>query len=141
MATAMSLEVRHVKGREDPAAGSMDGDAWAYRTEVHNAGTVPLRVIWFEAYELFGDFWGGGNIKNRPLTNDDFVKWYAEGDAMDDGWLAPGATAACDPNWHISRDGELPRLKWCFLAVDAEGRDFPGEAEVPREAATLVAKS
>ena len=137
--------VRHVPIQSDPALCSATQKSWVYRTEVENDAGVPIRVIWFE-FSYRDDAHGGGswfstNVRNRPLRSADFVEWYGDGDGDSkpdgEGWLAPGAVAACDPNYSWAFTEEITPVTWAFIAVDAEGKDYFAEAVVPSEAASL----
>jgi hypothetical protein len=112
----------------------MKRDVWVYRTEVTNTTSRRMRVVWFEFYYRDEDQWFGVNSRNRPLGNADFVEWYGDdGNILENGWLNPGTSAACDPNWHLAF-GEKPYpAKWSFLVVDDSGRESLAEAEVPEE--------
>lgn len=133
------MKIRHVPCQADPALCSATVPSWVYRTEVENDGERPIRVIWFEFYYLDtchgepGD-WFGTNVRRKVLRNTDFVEWYGDGSEQRDGWLAPGAVAACDPNYCFAFGDEISPVKWSFIAVDAEGNDEFAEALVPQEA-------
>jgi hypothetical protein len=132
------MKVSHCKPRGELLAGSFEDEACCYRSEVTNTNDVPIKVVWFEAYACHHDNWYGWNISNRTLLHEDFIKWYAEGDAYEDGWLMPGKIAACDPNWSGGSPDCFPQLKWSFLAVDRDGNTYFDEAEVTLEAVTHV---
>jgi len=128
------MRVRHLVSTGNPAAGVKD-EVWVYRTEVTNTANRKMRVIWFEFYYRNEDQWFGVNCRNRPLGNSDFVEWYSDGGnrLLENGWLAPGESGVCDPNWHLAF-GEKPYpAKWSFLAVDDSGQESLVEAEVPEE--------
>ena len=134
--------VRHVPCQADLSLCSAKQKCWCYRTEVENNNDRPIRVIWFEFYyrdECHGDGndWFGNNIRNRPLRNEDFVAWYNDGGELRDGWLAPGQVAACDLNYSFAFSPKISPVKWSFIAVDAEGKDYFAEAMVDAEVATL----
>ena len=129
------MQVRHLASIGNPAAGTMTREVWIYRTEVTNTTNRRMRVIWFEFYYRNEDQWFGVNIRNRPLGNSDFVEWYSDDGnrLVENGWLDPGASGVCDPNWHLAF-GEKPYpAKWSFLAVDDSGQEALAEAEVPEE--------
>jgi hypothetical protein len=86
----------------------MKRDVWVYRTEVTNTTSRRMRVVWFEFYYRDEDQWFGVNSRNRPLGNADFVEWYGDDrNLLENGWLDPGTSAVCDPNWHLAF-GESP---------------------------------
>ena len=138
--------VRHVPSRAEPALCSATQRSWLYRTEVENNNDHPIRVIWFD-FSYYEDCHGDGdgdwfstNIRKRTLRNADFIDWYGDGSSEPsegDGWLAPGAIAACDPNYCWAFGDEITPVKWSFIAVDAEGNDYFAEALVEQSAATL----
>ena len=129
------MQVRHLKMQGDPADGSATERVWCYRTEVHNDHEVPVRVVWFNFLVWFGDCWAGINARNKVLREQDFEDWYSDGEkgVGVGGWLAPGATAVCDPNWQLVVGEEMAPSKWAFLAVDAKGNSYLGEGEVSQE--------
>ena len=134
----MWVIVRHVPCQADPSRSAATEKVWVYRTEVENDHDRPVRVIWFEFYYQHEDDWFGVNIRKRSLRTADFVEWYGDADGLDgDGWLAPGAVAACDPNYCFAFTDEITPVKWCFIAVDAEGNDYFAEAMVTMDAAAL----
>jgi hypothetical protein len=100
---------------------------WYYRTEVKNKSTVPLKIIWFEAFRREGDKWIPGNITGHALTTEDFIDWYTEGDIIKDGVILPGQTAVCDPNWHGSEEPYTSDVKWAYKAVDPDGNIYYAE--------------
>jgi len=119
----------------NPAAATIKRDLWVYRTEVTNTTNRKMRVIWFEFYYRNEDQWFGVNCRNRPLGNSDFVEWYSDDGnrLVENGWLDPGASGVCDPNWHFAF-GEKPYpAKWSFLAVDDRRQESLVEAEVSDE--------
>ena len=95
-------------------------------------------MVWFEFYYRNDDQWFVVKFRNRPLGNADFVEWYADdgNQLSEDGWLDPGASGVCDPNWHLAFDEKPYPAKWSFLAVDDSGRESLAEAEVPEEVMT-----
>lgn len=104
-----------------------------YRTEVRNNSKTPLRVISFRCLERVNGHWVEvPNIMKRPLVTQDFVKWYNDGDPIPDGWIAPGKTAACDPNWSaVAQPLQVRRqMKWEFSAEDNHGKRFAFEAKI-----------
>ena len=103
---------------------------WFYRTEVSNATDRPIRIIGFEGCFLMESRWIPANVMNRPLTADDFSKWYTAGDPVTNGWIQPHATAACNPNWHGATSPVSPRCKWTYEGVDAMGNTCHAEAEI-----------
>jgi len=130
--------VRHVPCQSDPTACSATDKSWVYRTEVENTNDRPIRVVWLEFYYQDGDAWFGANIRKRVLRNPDFADWYSDGADLDDGgWLAPGSVAACDPNYCPSFSEKITPVKWCFIAVDAEGNDYFAGAIVGQDAVAL----
>ena len=135
--------VRHVPCKSDPSLCSATTRSWVYRTEVENNNDRPIRVIWFEFYyydECHGGDWFGTNIRKRVLRNPDFLEWYGDGTEDtegSDGWLAPGAVAACDPNYSWAFGDEITPVKWSFIAVDADGNDYFAEAIVEQAATAL----
>lgn len=103
---------------------------WFYRTEVRNNVAVPVRITGFEGWLRDGSRWVPANIMNRPLTSKDFAKWYADGKPATGGWIQPGASAVCDPNWHGGTSPVSPRCKWTYEGVDAAGKKYRAEAEI-----------
>lgn len=132
------MKVEHKTPQNDPTLGSFDCHAICYRTEVTNTNSVPIQVVWFQFFIEHDGQWSGFNIRNRVLREQDFLDWYNDGDDFEDGWIPPGATAACDPNWHGGNDDHFPRVKWAFLAVDKEGNTYDDEAEVSKEATVIA---
>lgn len=136
--------VRHLPCQSDPSLCSATVRSWVYRTEVENDHDFPIRVIWFD-FSYFDDCHGDGdwfatNIRKRTLRHADFVDWYGDGtSSLEDsgGWLAPGAVAACDPNYCFAFGDSITPVKWSFIAVDSEGNDYFAEAEVGQEAVAL----
>ncbi len=103
---------------------------WFYRTEVKNQTDRPIRITSFEGYFFRDGRWVAANILNRPLTSTDFAEWYRDGAPVRDGWIAPHAVAACDPNWHGVTSPVSPRCKWTYDGLDAGGTKYHAEAEI-----------
>ena len=104
-----------------------------YRTEVRNNSNAPLRVVSFSCFRRVNGKWiEMPNIMKRPLVVKDFVAWYNDGDPVPDGWIAPGKTAACDPNWsgYLRPPQVVQQLKWAFMAVDKHGNRYTCEAKI-----------
>lgn len=101
-----------------------------YRTEVKNVSNGPLKIVWFEAYAERGGTWHASNALGRVLRGAEFSAWYTEGAPTANGVIPPGATAACDVNWHGSNSPEPMKMKWAFIAVDTSGNDYYVEAVV-----------
>jgi hypothetical protein len=60
-----------------------------------------------------------------------FVEWYSDGKCKPKGgWLQPGDTAVCDPNWHFGDHEDFAKTKWSFMAVDSKGITYFSEAFV-----------
>ena len=131
--------VRHVRSQVAPSVCTATQRSWVYRTEIENNHDRPVRVVWFEFYYLDGENWFGINVRNRPLRSKDFVEWYGDGPERPDrdGWIAPGQTVICDPNYSWAFGDELSPIKWSFLAVDSDGNDYFGEALVTQDAVSL----
>ena len=80
---------------------------------------------------LGGEHWHGVNITNKVLREQMFVAWYSDGESKPQGgWLQPGETAVCDPNWHYGDEDEFQKAKWAFIAVDTKGKTYFSEALV-----------
>ena len=128
------MKVEHKKSQADPSLASRPGSKYFYRTEITNTNDVPIRIIWFECFIMLdGEHWHGVNITNKVLREDMFVAWYSDGESKPKGgWLQPGATAVCDPNWHHSEQEKFPKTKWAFIAVDGTGKNYFSEALVER---------
>jgi len=103
---------------------------WFYRTEVRNATEYPIRITGFEGYFYRDEKWVAVNVFNRALTADDFSEWFTQGAPVKKGWIMPGATAVCDPNWHGVDTPVSPRCKWTFDGVDSMGKAYHVEAEI-----------
>jgi len=127
------MKVSHKRPIEDPLLGSFSDDALCYRTEVWNDAEFEIKIIWFQFFIEEHGSWCGYNVKNRVLRELDFLQWYSGGDVFQDGWILPGSTAICDPNWHGGDLEHFPRVKWSFLAVDRDGETYFDEAEVEKE--------
>jgi hypothetical protein len=131
------LVVRHVRTETDLSRYQEIAErlgfkfVCAYRTEVTNHSANRLRIRNFEAYTMVEGKRLAGNLEGRRLNWKDFVRWYAEGDDVLDGWIEPGATAVCDANWHASNELQLTQMKWSFEATDQFGDLYVAEAEVP----------
>jgi hypothetical protein len=116
----------------------MKHDVWYYRTEIVNDAAVPVRMMWFEFYYSDGGTWHGVNARNAVLQTGDFVRWFSDGsEPPKDGWLQPGQTCVCDPNWHLAFGDSLVATKWAYLAVDHECQAHFAEAMVERDAVEL----
>ena len=126
------MRVEHKKSQAGPSLASKAGDKYYYRTEVTNTQDVPVRIVWFESYLMLdGEYWHGVNITNKVLREEMFVKWYSDGETKPvGGWLRPGETVVCDPNWHFACADEFQKVKWVFLAVDSKGKSYFFEALV-----------
>ena len=126
------MKVEHKKSQAGPSLASEPGDKYYYRTEVTNTHNVPIRVVWFEAYLMLdGQCWHGVNITNKVLREAMFEKWYSDGEIKPNGgWLQPGETVVCDPNWHFACADEFQKVKWGFMAVDSKGNSYFFEALV-----------
>ena len=135
------MKVKHTKPQRDLALATHPCSKFCYRTEVTNNNDVPIKIIWFEHYvEIHngdGAFWGGGNITCDVLREEMFLKWYSDDvddAAFKDGWLLPGQTAICDPNWcHWDGENELNPSKWSFIAVDGKGDTYFAEAQITKD--------
>jgi len=102
---------------------------WYYRTEVHNFLKVPLRIVSFICYRWTNNHWvNASNILHHPLRTKEFVAWYDNGDIPRNGWIAPGKTAVCDPDWNSNGTGKGQKIKWVFYAEDAQGKRYQAEA-------------
>lgn len=129
------MKVEHKKSQSAPSLASKPGNKYFYRTEVTNTNSVPIRIIWFEFFMMPNDciHWHGINIKNEVLREDAFVAWYSDGKTKPKGgWLQPGETAVCDPNWHFGDKKKFQKAKWSFIAVDTKGNTYFSEAIVKR---------
>lgn len=106
---------------------------WYYRTEVHNNSREPQRILSFACYVWTEGRWvEQANVLQHPLGTKDFVAWYNNGDPVPDGWIAPGKTAACDPNWNGFKDVPVTsrKLKWVFVAENRQGKRCTCEAPI-----------
>jgi hypothetical protein len=112
------FSVVHRKPTGKPFARPPFRYMYYYRTEVRNLSNRPLKIVWFEGYGEDDGHWYPGNILGRVLREREFSEWYTEGDAVVDGVIPPGKTAACDVNWHGSASPEPLRAKWAYIAVD-----------------------
>jgi hypothetical protein len=111
---------------------------WYYRTEVHNHLKVPLRIVSFSCYTWVDGQWKlMHNVLKRPLGTKDFVAWYSDGDVPHDGWIAPGKTAVCDPNWTHNNTGSGSKCKWVYQAEDTHGQKYQAEAVVTLQGAEV----
>jgi len=135
------MKVSHKRSVEAPILGTFSGDALCYRTEVLNSTEVDIKIVWFQFFIEEHGSWCGYTVKNRVLREADFLQAYHGGDAFQDGWILPGHTAVCDPNWHGGDLDHFPRVKWSFLAVDREGETYFDEAEVAKECVSYIHKS
>ena len=126
------MKVEHKKSQAGPSLASKPGDKYYYRTEVTNTQSVPIRIVWFESHLMLdGEYWHGANITNNVLREEMFEAWYSDGETKPDGgWLQPGETAVCDPNWHFACVDEFQKVKWAFIAVDSKGKSYFSEALV-----------
>src|SRR5205823_4576794 len=98
-----------------------------------NNSKAPLRVVSFSSLRRVNGHWiEMPNIMKRPLVTKDLVAWYNDGDPVPDGWVAPGKTAVCDPNWsgYARPPQVLQQMKWAFTAVDKHGKRYTCEAKV-----------
>ena len=112
---------------------------WYYRTEVHNPLKVPVRIVSFTCYAWINQQWVTvGNILKYPLGTKEFVAWYSDGDIPHDGWIAPGKTAVCDPNWTWNKTGSGQKVKWVYQAEDAHGKRYQVGAQVTLQGAKRV---
>lgn len=104
--------------------------AWFYRSVLENHTAEPLRIVWFEHFAAWEDHWYPGNVKGRPLSGLDFTIWYGDSDGNPnwDGWIAPGAAARCEVNWHTSHEPTSGLHKWAYRAAGASGRRHYAEA-------------
>ena len=102
-----------------------------YRTEIKNHANVPIRIVWFDGYFENQGQWTASNVRNKVLRTKDFRDWYSRDDMTEDGWIAPGGTAACQVNWHWSETPDPTRTKWAYVGVDRQGNDYFCEAVVP----------
>ena len=104
---------------------------WFYRSFVENRTKAPLRVVWFEHFELWDGTWWPGNIKTRPLNGLDFSQWYGESEQpLHRGRIAAGRFALCKVNWHGSHGPKSVPHKWAYRAVDDEGNAHFAEAVI-----------
>ncbi len=103
---------------------------WYYRTQVRNNSQVPLQIIHFENYSLVKGRWVASNVLGRALTGKDFAQWYTEGSPAPEGWIGPGATAVCDPNWTWHEVLIGGKTKWRFTAQDEQGKTYHAEAVI-----------
>lgn len=96
------MKVEHKKSQADILLASRPESKYYYRTEVMNTNDIPIRIVWFEFFTMLdGKHWQSVNITNKILREDMFVTWYSDGETKPEGgWLQPGETAVCDPNWH-----------------------------------------
>ena len=109
------MKVRHLKSKSHGSLASVGGDKFYYRTEVTNT--------------------------NEVMREQHFRKWYEDAEDKDsvfsEGWLLPGKTAACDPDWNFGTHDSFYRAKWAFIAVDASGETYFDEAEVSEDVVTF----
>jgi len=94
---------------------------WAFETRIHNASDRPLRITAFGTSVHDGDAWV---TRGEPFSGQQFVEWYTDGDALDDGWLAPGRTAVDARNWYRDPHPMGPAVRWFYRAEDPEGREY-----------------
>jgi hypothetical protein len=98
---------------------------WYYRTEVKNNTHFPLRVIRFTMYGRVKGVWKEfPNIRGHSLDSKDFTDWYSDGDVVRNGWIPPGKTAVCDPNYHWSTVDSIREVMWVYTAVDSKGKTY-----------------
>ncbi len=103
---------------------------WTFRTEVINNTSKPLKIVGFSSLSLWGDRWNVGNYTGKEFTNEDFSKWYAAGDSLENGWIPAGCTASDNNNWSTSSWQTNSRTKWQYKAVDTKGNKYTVEEEV-----------
>ena len=132
------FSVVHRKPTGKPFARAPFRYMYYYRTEVRNLSNRPLKIVWFEGYGEDEGRWYPGNVLGRVLRGKEFSEWYTERDAVTDGVIPPGKTAACDVNWHGSASPEPLRAKWAYIAVDQWGNDYFVEAVVDPEVVERV---
>lgn len=101
-----------------------------YRTDLTNNTNRPIRVIWFDAFFKSDGPWIASNVRGRVLRTKDFLGWYTGDDMSADGWLRAGGTASCHVNWHFTETPDELLTKWSYVAIDACGNDYFGEAVV-----------
>lgn len=94
---------------------------WAFETRIHNASDLPLRITAFGTQVHDGEGWVE---QGTPFTGQQFVDWYTDGDAFDDGWLAPGRTAIDARNWYRDPNPIGPAVRWFYRAEDAQGGTY-----------------
>ena len=139
------MRVKHTKPQNDVGLASVKGDKFCYRTEVTNSNDVPIKIVWFDFYYMHDGHWNATNITNGVMREENFLKWYADAEDKDenfsDGWLLPGKTATCDPNWNFGCDEQFYRAKWAFIAVDATGETYFDEAEVSKDCVVFCTDS
>lgn len=109
---------------------------WLYRTEVRNLARVPVRITSMECREWDGRDWRSlSNVTGHPLRTREFARWYTEGDPVKNGWIVPGKTAVCDPNYNFAPKPNARRVMWTFAGEDAHGKRHSGSGALSLPAA------
>jgi hypothetical protein len=121
----IGMEVTH---SPDPVkATPITGGKWKYKyiykTSVQST-VGPLTIVEFDAFGLVDGKWQLGNFSGKPFGPAEFASWYACPDAV----LEPGKSYADTNNWTASNVPEEGTTRWFYIAVDADGKHYKGEA-------------
>ncbi|MEM6853786.1 MAG: hypothetical protein AAF593_05190 [Planctomycetota bacterium] len=98
---------------------------WLYQTKV-KATEKPLQIVEFGAFIRDGNRWVFGNYTGKPFTPEDFADWYSCQDAN----LELGEVYADPLNWSGSDKLRESLSIWYYIAEDAEGNRYYGEAPI-----------
>ncbi len=127
----VGIRVTHSPNPVKAQAGGRSGHryTWLYTTTVQSSAG-PLTLEEFGSFVWHGGRWVFSNYTGRPFTSSDFAEWYScPGARMDAG------KAYSDPsNWGGAAVLRHVRMRWYFIARDAEGRRIKGEAIVEQVA-------
>lgn len=123
----VGLRVTHTPNpvRATQGGGSGRAFTWLYETKVEAVSTG-LTVIEFGAFVNSNDGWAFSTYSGKPFTSEDFAEWYSCPGAV----LSPGRAAVDPQNWTGGDHLGDSRTIWYFLAEDAGGNRFYGEAEL-----------
>ncbi len=92
-----------------------------YETRVINGMRQPIRITHFGAYSRKGNEWILNTIVEGFFTDQQFQEWYG---VADDGWLAPGASAADPENYG-------PKALWIYFFETRDGQTGKAAGQAP----------
>ncbi len=99
---------------------------WLHSTTVSTSREESLRVVEYHLFAWLGDHWFIMGDPNNPLDNEDFEDFFS----CPGGMLRPGQSYTDRENRIESDELKDLRVKWIFVAENANGVRYRGEGEL-----------